>query len=82
MFETVTVADLARMFPGASRESLRRVLELCQSRDGDRELGEMLSACDCLAGSIYCTCGAAVHTASAVLERLAAVYEAGRSTGP
>jgi hypothetical protein len=78
MFETVTVAQLARMFPGASTESLTTVLELCQSPAGDRELRELISACACIAGSIFCTCGAAVDTASALVDRMAAAYRAGR----
>jgi hypothetical protein len=82
MYESVTVSDLARMFPRASRASLRTVLALCQSPAGDRELRELLSACDCVAGAIYCRCGAGSDTASALLDRLAAVYEAGRGESP
>ena len=79
MFESVTVEQLARMLPRASVDDLGRVLELCQSVEGDRVLRDLVSGCACLAGGICCTCGERPATASAdVVEQLAAVYEGGR----
>jgi hypothetical protein len=79
MWETVTGEQLARMLPGVPVEDLERVLRLCQSAEGDRLLRECLAACDCLAGSIFCTCGAVENPASAdLLEQLAEAYRAGR----
>lgn len=79
MFETVTVEQLARMLPGASRVDLWRVLELCQSPEGDRALRDLVAACGCLAGAVFCTCGNQPATASAeIVKQLAAVYKSGR----
>jgi hypothetical protein len=44
MFETVTLEQLARMFPHASRDDLARVLELCHSKEGDRALRDLLGS--------------------------------------
>jgi hypothetical protein len=79
MFETVTLEQLARMLPHAEPEDLARVLDLCQSKEGDRVLRDLVSACDCVAGAVFCTCGESLPPASAeVLETMAAVYAAGR----
>lgn len=79
MFESVTVEQLARMLPRASRDDLAYVLELCHSVEGDRALRDLVGACECLVGAVFCTCGERRATASAdVVELLAAVYDAGR----
>jgi hypothetical protein len=78
MFDTVTLEQLARMLPHADTEDLARVLSLCQSKEGDRVLRDLVSTCECIAGEIFCTCGESLPPASAeLLEQLAAVYSEG-----
>jgi hypothetical protein len=78
MFETVTLEQLERMLPGAARDDLALVLALCQTPEGDQLLKECLAACDCVAGSIFCTCGAVDNPASAdLIERLGEAYRDG-----
>lgn len=83
MWETVTLEQLARMLPGAAAKDLARVLELCQSSEGDAALRDLVGSCDCLAGAVCCTCGQSVREGTGqsapLLDALAAVYEAGRS---
>jgi hypothetical protein len=85
VFESVTVDQLARMLPGASRRSLVAVLELVHSEAGSRELAEIVGSCECLAGALFCTCGAADAVVAVISadgragtgplsEKLAAVY--------
>jgi len=79
VFESVTVDQLARMLPGASRRSLVAVLELVHSEAGSRELAEIVDSCECLAGSLFCTCGAGV---SAGTRGENSVLPTGGGTGP
>jgi hypothetical protein len=79
VFESVTVDQLARMLPGASRVSLVAVLELVHSEAGSRELAEIVDSCECLAGSLFCTC---VAGASAGTRGENPVLPSGGGTGP
>jgi hypothetical protein len=82
MFETVTLEQLRRMLPGAAAEDLARVLELCQSSEGDAALRDLVGSCDCLAGAVCCTCRESDRPGSSLLlETLAAVYRAGAGKG-
>ena len=77
MFGSVSVDDLARMFPLADEDVLRDVLALCQSTTGDRVLRAHLAACDCIAGDVFCTCeDKASRVPSELVLSLAAAYKA------
>jgi hypothetical protein len=78
MWETVTVDDLARMLPRASRDDLARVLELCHSAEGHALLTRIRDGCGCVAGGLYCSCGQGSTETAAVADDLGRLWAAGR----